>query len=266
MAGKNSKKKPPENGEADEEFLESMEHLDELEPELEESGSEDEEFDFDGSDVDLDSIPSWIDEEPNAPSSRKKSFDDALDETPESTEGFTLDEAEDFLAEDDMTISPDASDLFKSETSADVAALTEQRDAYLEALRQLQADFENYKKRVIRDQTEDAEIKSAKLMEELLPIVDNFQLALASIEGDSKEVKKLRKGIELVYAEFLGVLEKQGLEKIEAEGALFDPELHDAVSHEDNGEHDQEIVTEVLREGYKVRGRVVRPAMVKVAK
>ena len=61
-------------------------------------------------------------------------------------------------------------------------------------------------------------------------------------------------------------MEKRGLEPIDAQGALFDPEFHDAVSHEDNGEHEEEIVVEVLRPGYKVRGRVVRPAMVKVAK
>jgi len=220
--------------ENDDDFLEGLDELDKLPPVVHEADPG-EEFDFDATLSSLD-------------------------------EGFTSSEGEAFI---DGNVPPDASELFapiNSESLGDVEVLEEQRDAYLEALRQLQADFENYKKRVIRDQQEDAEIKSAKLMEELLPVVDNFQLALKTIEGKDSATKKFRKGIELVYNELYQVLERRGLEPIEAEGALFDPEFHDAVSHEDNNEHDEEIVVEVLRPGYKVRGRVVRPAMVKVAK
>ena len=244
--------------ESDSEFLNSIEHPEELPKTAEVLGDQsDEDFDFDGHDIVPDSIPSWIDSE-------QDEFDTSIIDDLE--EGFTLVDGEKLLEDN---VAPDTADLFgpaSQESLGEMAALEEQRDAYLEALRQLQADFENYKKRVVRDQLEDAEIKSVKLMEELLPVIDNFQLALKTIEGKDPETKKLRKGIELVYNDLYSVLERQGLEPIEAEGALFDPEFHDAVAHDDNDEHEQEIVVEVLRPGYKVRGRVVRPAMVKVAK
>lgn len=246
MVTKNS----PQEAEGDPEFIESLDHLEDLPP-IAQATEGDEDFDFDGHDVPLNAIPSWIEDE---------------EQTINVKEGYTFDESEDLLSEKSV---PDTSELFNAiDPSAgdDLKAAIEQRDSYLEALRQLQADFENYKKRVIRDQQEYAEMKNVKLMEELLPIIDNFDLALQALDPKDSTTKKLRKGIELVYAELFALLEKQGLEKINAQGALFDPEYHDAVSHEDNGEHEQEVVTEVLREGYVVRGRVVRPAMVKVAK
>lgn len=242
--------------EGDADFLDGIEHLDELkEPVVEDN----EDFDFDGHDVPLDSIPSWTEELPEA--ARNAPREQPVTEMP-LDEGFTLDIGEDELE----ARMPDTAEIFAPETSfADVSEIEEQRDAYLSALRQLQADFENYKKRVIRDNQDYADVKSVKLMEELLPVIDNFELALKTIVGKDAESKKLRKGIELVYNDLFSVLERQGLEVIDAEGALFDPEFHDAVAHEDNGEHEHEIVVEVLRPGYKVRGRVVRPAMVRVA-
>ena len=255
------KKEDKPNIENDDDFLDGIEELEKLTPVVRDS-DKGEEFDFDAPEIDLDYIPSWVDEGQNS-KSESDDFDatiDALDE------GFTQSEGEAFL---DGNVPPNGADLFgpaSSDSMGELKALEEQRDAYLEALRQLQADFENYKKRVVRDSLEDAEIKSAKLMEDLLPVIDNFQLALKTIDGKDSESKKLKKGIELVFNELYQVLEKRGLEPIDAQGALFDPEFHDAVSHEDNGEHEEEIVVEVLRPGYKVRGRVVRPAMVKVAK
>lgn len=149
---------------------------------------------------------------------------------------------------------------------AKTADLEKERDAYMESLKRLQADFENYKKRIARDQEDYAEQKSLKLVEDLLPVVDTFFLALNASHKEDADIETLQKGIELVAAELFGVLEKQGLERIESQNAVFDPELHDAVMHEETGEHDEEVVVEVLREGYKVRGKVIRPAMVKVAK
>lgn len=255
-----SKKNDSPNLDDDAEFLESIDHIEELKqmpPDL----NSDEDFDFDGHDAPLNEIPSWIGE-----GERIVDDKDEFNSIISNDETFPFDDGEGFISD---KVTPDTADIFgpaSSDSLGEMAALEEQRDAYLEALRQLQADFENYKKRVVRDQQEDAGAKAAKLMEELLPVVDNFQLALKMIDGKDSETKKLRKGLELVYSELFQVMEKQGLELIDAEGSLFDPELHDAVSHEDNDEHEQEIVVEVLRPGYKVRGRVVRPAMVKVAK
>jgi len=130
-----------------------------------------------------------------------------------------------------------------------------------EAAQRVQADFENYRKRVLREQTEIRERATEGLVGQLLPVLDSFELALG-ILGDAEE--KVRKGVELVYAEFLGVLERAGLERIETDGAPFDPNVHEAVLSED-GDGDP-VVAETMRGGYRLKGKVLRPAMVKVSR
>jgi molecular chaperone GrpE len=136
-----------------------------------------------------------------------------------------------------------------------------ERDEYLAHLQRTQAEFDNYRKRMLRDQTTHLERATANLIEQLLPVLDSFELALGS---GGTDVERLRKGVELVYGELLGVLEKAGLERIEAHGKPFDPEEHEAVMHveSDDGEPG---VRDVVRTGYRLKGRVIRPAMVKVA-
>jgi molecular chaperone GrpE len=135
-----------------------------------------------------------------------------------------------------------------------LAVLAKERDDYLDALRRLQADFENYKKRIIRQQTEHLERAAEALVEKLLPVLDTFDLALAHGEG-----------FDQVLASLMGALQKEGLERIQPDGATFDPNEHDAVAHEprDDGGSGAEVI-EVMRPGYRWKGRVVRPAMVKV--
>jgi molecular chaperone GrpE len=125
----------------------------------------------------------------------------------------------------------------------------------------VQADFENYRKRVLREQTALVERAHEALLEALLPVLDSFELALTTI-ADADE--KVRKGVELVYAELLGVLEKAGLERIETDGTPFDPNVHEAVMQQE-GDGDP-VVTETMRTGYRLKGRVLRPAMVKVTR
>jgi molecular chaperone GrpE len=138
--------------------------------------------------------------------------------------------------------------------------LRAERDEYLDHLRRLQADFDNFRKRMMRDQTSHLERATSVLIEQLLPVLDAFELAMLNAGSDAE---RLRKGVELVYSELLGVLEKAGLERIEAKGKPFDPEEHEAVmSIEDDGEPG---VRDVVRTGYRLKGRVLRPAMVKVA-
>ena len=147
------------------------------------------------------------------------------------------------------------------ETDDDLARITAERDEYLAHLQRTQAEFDNYRKRMLRDQTVHLERATANLIEQLLPVLDSFELALNSAGTD---VERLRKGVELVYGEFLGALEKAGLERIEAFGKPFDPEEHEAVMHvEDDG--GDPGVRDVVRSGYRFKGRVLRPAMVKVA-
>jgi molecular chaperone GrpE len=151
-----------------------------------------------------------------------------------------------------------------AQIEADLAALLQQRDDAYDTARRLQAEFENFKKRSIRERTELIERASQGLIEQLLPVLDSFELAVANLDGDNIDTDKVRKGVELVFAEFLGVLEKSGLERIESQGVPFDPNEHEAVIQED-GDGDP-AVGDVLRTGWKLKGRVVRPAMVKVVR
>lgn len=149
----------------------------------------------------------------------------------------------------------------------DIGALQRERDDLLEMSQRLQADFENYRKRVLREQTVLVERAAEGIVEQLLPVLDSFELALANLEGanvEGSDSERVRKGIELVYAELLGVLERAGLEPIRAQGAPFDPNEHEAVMHDD-GEGEPRV-GDVLRAGWRLKGRVLRPAMVKVVR
>ena len=126
---------------------------------------------------------------------------------------------------------------------------------------QVQADFENYKKQMIRRQTEHLERANEGLVEQLLPVLDSFELAMGALDVADESV---RKGVELVFAELIAVLERAGLERIDAGGQPFDPNEHDAVLQEDGD--GEPVVSEILRTGYRLKGRVLRPAMVKVSR
>ncbi len=151
-----------------------------------------------------------------------------------------------------------------AEMFGDIEALVRERDELLDTSRRLQADFENYRKRVMREQTALVERSTEGLVEQLLPVLDSFELAVMNLDGTDVDVAKVRKGVDLVYAELLAVLEKAGLGRIEGPGTAFDPNEHEAVMQED-GDGDP-VVAEVMRTGWRLKGRVLRPAMVKVSK
>jgi len=148
----------------------------------------------------------------------------------------------------------------------DVArALTEARAqaaSHLEDLKRLKAEFENYRKRMVKEQTAMIERASASIVERLLPILDNFELALMAADR-TKDYESMVRGVEMVYGELLEVLKREGLERIDSLHKPFDPELHEAVMHTE-GEGDEIVVLDEMRPGYKLGGRVIRPAMVKV--
>jgi len=140
-----------------------------------------------------------------------------------------------------------------------------ERDEYLDTLRRVQADFENYRKRMLREQTSLVERATEGLVEQLLPVLDSLDSALANVNAsENEEVAKVRKGLGLVRTELFGVLEKSGLSRIDAEGKPFDPNEHEAVMQEDGD--GEPVVSEVVRPGYRLKGRVLRPAMVKVTR
>ena len=133
---------------------------------------------------------------------------------------------------------------------------------YRELAQRVQAEFENYRKRVIKEQEEAREMAAAPLARQLLEVLDEFELALMAAEKQP-DFDRFLHGIELVYAKLADILRAAGVERIEAEGAAFDPELHEALMH--SGEGDGEpVVADVLRSGYTMKGRVLRPAGVRV--
>jgi molecular chaperone GrpE len=173
-----------------------------------------------------------------------------------------------FTPDDRHEVAVSEEEAAASELEADLAKLSQtesQRDDYLDTLRRVQAEFENYRKRVIKEQTALVDRATSGLVEQLLPVLDSFELALKNLDSaGSDDIESVRKGVELVYAELLGALEKAGLSRIEAEGKPFDPNVHEAVMQEDGD--GEPVVTDVLRTGYTLKGRVLRPAMVKVTR
>jgi molecular chaperone GrpE len=149
--------------------------------------------------------------------------------------------------------------------AADLDAVRAEAEGYLDDLRRLQADFDNYRKRTLREQTARAASASQALVARLLPVLDNFELAVSHAE-QSRDFDRMLKGVEMVFGELREVLQGEGLVKIEAEGKPFDPERHEAVVAVDQEGAEPGTVVDVVRAGYELRGRVLRPAMVKVAK
>lgn len=154
-----------------------------------------------------------------------------------------------------------------SEAAVDplIAELRRQRDEYYDRLLRKAAEFDNYRKRVDRERREFTETAAADLLAELLPLVDDLERAL-EVETGPDGSDAYRKGVELMYKQLLDLLRKRGVRPIEAVGADFDPQYHQAIVHEVTDQHrDGEVMAE-LRRGYLLGDRLLRPAMVKVAK
>jgi len=138
-----------------------------------------------------------------------------------------------------------------------------ERDEYLDSLQRLQAEFANFRKRVLRDSEQQSQQASIRIIEELLPVLDNFERAMkAAADHDEK---LLEGGVELVYNQLRDILSKRGLCEIEAEGATFDPNRHEAVMCKPSAGSEEGTVIDVLEKGYEVDGKVVRPAKVIVS-
>ncbi|HEV8682679.1 MAG TPA: nucleotide exchange factor GrpE [Actinomycetota bacterium] len=146
----------------------------------------------------------------------------------------------------------------------ELAAARAEAAEYLEHLQRLQAEFENYRKRVLREQTRAVEFATEPVMSRLLEVLDEFELALVAAE-QRPDLDKFLRGVEIVYAKLLDILRAEGLERIDAEGRPFDPTQHEALFQVEGGDGEPYVV-DVLRTGYRLKGRVIRPAGVKVAR
>lgn len=133
---------------------------------------------------------------------------------------------------------------------------------YKDRLLRSQADFENYKKRTQREKLDTAQYAKEEVVKKLLPVLDNFDLALD--HASTENVEAYRKGVELVAKQLRDVLESEGLSEIETDNVPFDPNYHHGVAVDNNPDVEDQHITETLQKGYQLGERVLRPAMVKV--
>ena len=168
----------------------------------------------------------------------------------------------------DAAATSEVEDVFAEEAQAagevteDIARLEAEAAEYRDHLLRLQAEFDNYRKRMTREQQLAAEFGALPVVDQLLGVVDDFELALIAAEAQPDHESFLR-GVELVYAKFIDALRAAGVEKLDPVGQPFDPEQHEALLQEGEGEGEP-VVADVLRPGYTMKGRVIRPAQVKV--
>jgi molecular chaperone GrpE len=146
-----------------------------------------------------------------------------------------------------------------------VGRLQAEAEEYLDGWQRARAEFANYKKRIERERETARAHITGELITRYLGIMDDLERALAK-SPENEACQEWVAGVELIYAKFRAILEAEGVETIEEEGLRFDPNIHEAISYEDSDEHEEGSVIEVTQRGYKLDDRILRPAMVRVAK
>lgn len=132
-------------------------------------------------------------------------------------------------------------------------------------LLRLTAEFDNFRKRSAREKEEYRKFAVEQVIMDLLEVYDNFERAIGSAK-QTDDISSVITGVEMVFKQFTGILEKEGLQKIECVGNEFDPYLHEAIMHVDHPDHDENTVVDVCKPGYCLHTKVIRPAMVTVSK
>ncbi len=155
-------------------------------------------------------------------------------------------------------------DAFAPELQEQVETLTQEKSALYDQLLRRQAEFDNFRKRTEREKVDIYGRARADVVLELLPVIDNFERAVASL-NQGADASGLRHGVELIHKQFNDALTRLGLQAIEAVGATFDPHLHEAVVLEPTDKYEENAVIEEFERGYKIGDRLLRPAKVKVA-
>ncbi len=177
-----------------------------------------------------------------------------------------MDEKEDLVRAQEEQGRDDESSAFAEESAKANDSLTKLAADMAElkqTLMRRQADFENYRKRIEKERSEDAQRTTARVIEGLIPVVDGFEHALAAHRDPAYE--GYRKGFEIIYKQLLDHLRRLGAERVDPTGKAFDPHLHQAMERTETTEQEDGRILEVFQPGYVFHGRVLRPAMVRVA-
>lgn len=154
-------------------------------------------------------------------------------------------------------------DEINGEGEDEVSMLKDELEAEQNKYLRLLADYDNFKRRTQKDREISAKFRSQSLLTDLLPVLDNFERALA-VEANSEDAASIMKGVEMVQKSLLEAVKREGLEEIKAVGEPFDPNFHQAVMQEKDEDAEPGTVLQELQKGYTLKGRVLRPAMVKV--
>lgn len=150
-----------------------------------------------------------------------------------------------------------------AKADAELARLASDLDELRQTLLRRQADYENYKRRIEKERLEDSKRSTARVIEALIPIIDGFENALAAHR--EAEYENYRKGFELIYKQLLDNVTRLGAERLDPVGQSFDPHLHQALDRAESPDHADGTILQVFQPGYVFHGRVLRPAMVRVA-
>ncbi|CAA3916847.1 Heat shock protein GrpE [Staphylococcus aureus] len=185
----------------------------------------------------------------------KQNIDDSVEQAEES-KGHLQDEAIEETSVENVIeeIDPKDQKINELQQLAD-----ENEEKYL----RLYAEFENYKRRIQKENEINKTYQAQRVLTDILPAIDNIERAL-QIEGDDETFKSLQKGVQMVHESLINALKDNGLEVIKTEGEAFDPNIHQAVVQDDNPDFESGEITQELQKGYKLKDRVLRPSMVKV--
>lgn len=154
-----------------------------------------------------------------------------------------------------------------SEQLEDLKTRAAKADENWERLLRTTADFDNFKKRAAREKQDAIKFANESLIQKVIPVLDNFEMALAAAQSSSTDgLKSLQDGVAMIHSQLRNVLADAGLEEVNATGQMFDPNLHEAVSQQESSTVAEGQVLQQLRKGYKLRERLLRPATVIVAK
>lgn len=185
----------------------------------------------------------------------KQNIDDSVEQAEES-KGHLQDEAIEETSDENVIeeIDPKDQKINELQQLAD-----ENEEKYL----RLYAEFENYKRRIQKENEINKTYQAQRVLTDILTAIDNIERAL-QIEGDDETFKSLQKGVQMVHESLINALKDNGLEVIKTEGEAFDPNIHQAVVQDDNPDFESGEITQELQKGYKLKDRVLRPSMVKV--
>ncbi|HAR6906631.1 nucleotide exchange factor GrpE [Staphylococcus aureus] len=185
----------------------------------------------------------------------KQNIDDSVEQAEES-KGHLQDEAIEETSDENVIeeIDPKDQKINELQQLAD-----ENEEKYL----RLYAEFENYKRRIQKENEINKTYQAQRVLTDILPAIDNIERAL-QIEGDDETFKSFQKGVQMVHESLINALKDNGLEVIKTEGEAFDPNIHQAVVQDDNPDFESGEITQELQKGYKLKDRVLRPSMVKV--